>query len=67
MHQNNQDRNPHSEKTATKRAQITIRFDVTEEQASQNYLDAIVGVIRRELKGHEEFAHSGAEVTGKWL
>ncbi len=70
MHENNKDRNPHNENTVTKRAEIIIRFDVADSEASQNYLDAIVGSIKQEMRGYpdrEGLADRTAEVEGKWL
>jgi len=56
-----------SNDTKTKRAEIVIRFDVKDNEASQDYLDAVVGEIRRELRGHNELAQKSAEVEGRWL
>lgn len=51
----------------TRRAEIVIRFDVQDSEASQEYLNAIVGTIRKELKGYEDFANTTTEVEGNWL
>ncbi len=69
MHENNKIRNPHEvhDLPPTKRAEIVIRFDVADTYASQDYLDAIVGTLKRELRGYEDFAQKKAEVKGKWL
>ena len=64
MHQNNQDRNPHSENTPTRRAEIVLRFEVPKEEATENWLNAVVGVIRREVAAD---LGKSAHVEGKWL
>lgn len=48
----------------TRRAEIVLRFDVPEEEASQNWLDAVMGVIRREVAVD---LGKSAVVEGKWL
>jgi len=64
MHENNKARNPHNENTATRRAEIVLHFDVPEEEATENWLNAVIGVIRREVTAD---LGKSAEVEGKWL
>jgi len=65
MHQDNKIRNPHNENTAMRRAEIAIRFDVAEEEASQNFMDALIGSLKRDLK--KDLGAYNPEVEGKWL
>ena len=48
----------------TRRAEIVLRFDVPEAEATENWLNAVVGVIKREVAAD---LGRGAKVTGKWL
>ncbi|MEE9612812.1 MAG: hypothetical protein V3W19_16285 [Desulfatiglandales bacterium] len=48
----------------TKRAQIVIRFDVPEEEATPEYMSAMAAVIKINLL---KPLGKSAEVTGKWL
>lgn len=61
MHENNKVRNPH---TPMKRAEIVLRFEVPVVEATDNWLNAVVGVIRREVAAD---LGNSAEVMGKWL
>lgn len=64
MHQNNKIRNPHNENTATRRTEIVISFDVPEEEATQQWMDAVIAIIKREVV--KDLGKNSA-VTGKWL
>lgn len=64
MHQDNKIRNPHEKKEPTKRAQIILLFDVPRAEATENWLNAVVGVIRREVAVG---LGKSARVEGKWL
>ena len=48
----------------TRRAEIVLRFDVPEAEATENWLNAVVGVIKREVAAD---LGNSAKVTGKWL
>jgi len=48
----------------TRRAELVIRFDIPEDEAMQEFLDAIVGEIKREIK--KDFGTS-SEVEANWL
>lgn len=61
MHQDNEIRNPHH---PTKRAEIVIRFDVPEVEATPEYMSAMAAVIKIKLM---KPLGKSAEVTGKWL
>lgn len=62
MHQNNKENTP--AERPMKRAEIVLHFDVPKEEATDNWINAVVGVIRREVAA--DLGHS-AKVTGKWL
>ena len=61
MHENNKGRNPHA---PMKQAEIVLRFDVPEAEATQEWMDAVVGIIKRDIVA--ELGNT-AEVEGKWL
>ncbi len=61
MHENNRERNPN---VPMKQAEIVLRFDVPEKEATENWLNAVVGVIRREVAAD---LGKSAQVEGKWL
>lgn len=48
----------------TRRAEIVLHFDVPEAEATDNWINAVVGVIRREVAAD---LGKSAKVTGKWL
>ncbi|GAH38447.1 unnamed protein product, partial [marine sediment metagenome] len=48
----------------TRRAEIVLHFDVPEAEATGNWMNAVVGVIRREVAAD---LGKSAKVTGKWL
>ncbi len=62
MHQDNEDRRVHD--LPTRRAEIVLRFEVPEEEATDNWINAVVGVIKREVAA--DLGRS-AQVTGRWL
>lgn len=62
MHENNRDNTPADE--PMKRAEIIIRFDVPEKEASPEYLSTMAAVIKMNLL---KPLGKSAEVTGKWL
>ena len=64
MHQDNEIRNPHEKKEPTKRAEIVLCFEVPAAEATENWLNAVLGVIRREVAAD---LGKSAKVTGKWL
>ena len=61
MHENNQNRNPHK---PTRRAEITILLDVPKAEATQEWMDAVIGTIKREVI---EGLGKNSAVLGKWL
>lgn len=61
MHQDNENRNPHA---PTRLAEIVLRFEVPVAEATDNWINAVVGVIRREVAAD---LGNTARVTGKWL
>lgn len=61
MHQDNEIRNPHE---PTKRAEITIIFDVPREEATQEWMDAVIGSIKRDII---EGLGKNSAVLGKWV
>ena len=64
MHQDNRITNPHEKKEPTKRAQITLLFEVPRAEATQQWMDAVIGTIKREvIKG----LGKNSAVLGKWL
>jgi len=48
----------------TRRAEIVLRFEVPVAEATDNWINAVVGVIKREVAA--DLGRS-AQVTGKWL
>lgn len=65
MHQNNKIRNPHeTHDVPTRRAEIVLTFEVPKAEATQQWLDAVVGIIRREVAAD---LGKSAQVKGKWL
>jgi hypothetical protein len=48
----------------TRRAEIVLCFEVPLAEATDNWMNAVVGVIRREVAAD---LGSTAKVTGKWL
>ncbi len=68
MHENNKIRNPHeAADLPTKRAEIVISFAMPETEASQNFLDALIGSLRQDLKQDPVFVGKFVRVEGKWL
>ena len=61
MHENNRVRNPH---VPMRQAEIVLRFDVPEAEATQEWMDAVVGSIKRDIVAE---LGKTAEVAGKWL
>ena len=61
MHENNKDRIPHE---PMRRAEIVLHFDVPRKEATDNWINAVVGVIRREVAVD---LGKSAQVEGKWL
>lgn len=64
MHEDNENRNPHNKKEPTKRAEITILFDVPRAEATQQWMDAVIGIIKREVI--KDLGKNSA-VLGRWL
>jgi len=65
MNQNNKNKKPHEiHDLPTKRAEIVLHFDVPRHEATENWLNTVVGVIRREVAAD---LGNSAKVTGKWL
>lgn len=62
MHENNKDRRVHD--LPTRRAEIVLRFEVPVAEATDNWINAVVGAIKREVAA--DLGRS-AQVTGKWL
>lgn len=62
MHENNKDRKPAT--LPMKRAEIVLRFDVPQEEATPEYLSTMAAVIQMNLM---KPLGKSAEVTGKWL
>jgi hypothetical protein len=48
----------------TRMAEIVLRFEVPKAEATDNWINAVVGVIKREVAAD---LGKSAEVTGKWL
>ncbi len=65
MHENNKDK-PQAD-LPTKRAEIVMSFAVPETEASQDFMDALIGSIRRDLKHDPAFVGMFVRVEGKWL
>ena len=65
MHENNKNRDPHNENTVRSRAEIVLRFDVPEEEVSQNFMDVLIDSITHYLK--KDLGAYNLEVEGKWL
>ncbi len=65
MHENNKDK-PQAD-LPTKRAEIVISFAVPETEASQDFMDALIGSLRQDLKQDPVFVGKFVRVEGKWL
>ncbi len=65
MHENNKDK-PQAD-LPTKRAEMVRSFAVPETEASQDFMDALIGGIRQNLKHDPAFVGMFVRVEGKWL
>lgn len=63
MHENNRDK-PQADLPPTKRAEIVLTFEVPQAEATEEWMNAVVGVIRREVAAD---LGKSAQVKGKWL
>ncbi len=62
MHENNKIRNPHDQ--PTKLAEIVLTFEVPQAEATEEWMNAVVGIISREVAAD---LGKSAQVKGKWL